>query len=155
MHRLSAQNTPSTLQASTLNFVLSILALVDSAFGTQFADQFQHSRPGIQLVTGVIILGVIGIVVVIVYVVVASFGNNIPSGTLNGGEQSTLTTLINAAGNSLSLASVLEIATCKTSRLESGRGRPDHWWHFRVPERLAQVRPGLVRICAIVPTITY
>jgi hypothetical protein len=63
----------------------------------------------LQLVTGVIILGTIGIVIVIIYVVVAAFGNNVPTSTLSPSQQSTLTTLINAAGNSLSLVSVLEI----------------------------------------------
>jgi hypothetical protein len=103
------QQLTSAIHTRSIAAVLTALALVDAVLGTQFVDLFTHSRPGIQLVTGVIILGVIGIVVVIVYIVVASFGNNIPVGTLSAGQQSTLTTLINASGNSLSLVSVLEI----------------------------------------------
>jgi len=99
----------SAFQARALAAVLTALGFADAILGTQLVNLFTHSRPGIQLVTGVIILGVIGIVIVIVYVVVASFGNNIPTGTLSAGQQSTLTTLINATGNSLSLVSVLEI----------------------------------------------
>lgn len=110
MKEILQTRIPSTAFLSTL--IVSALSLLDRATGfTDLAGAFRRSRPGIQLVTGVIILGVIGIVIVIVYVVVSSFGNNIPAGTLSSGQQSTLTTLINAAGNSLSLVSVLEIVT--------------------------------------------
>jgi hypothetical protein len=67
-----------------------------------------QSRKGQVIIGAVIVLGVVGIVLPLVYLIQVQVGNTIPTSGLATGQTSTLTTLINSGGSALTLTSVSE-----------------------------------------------